>query len=103
MTSGIGRNLFGVAQDEDPDLWADGDPYTWVGERPDLPVLVVHGAADDLVPVEFTEDLATALTDAGHEVQVELVPEAGHNDVFASDAVLRPLADWLADAVLGAG
>lgn len=103
VRSGIGQNLFGVAQNDDPDLWADGDLYTWADERPDLPVLLVHGEADDLVPVEFTEDLATALTEAGHEVQVELVPEAGHNDVFASDAVLRPLADWLADAVLGAG
>lgn len=103
VASGIGRNLFGVGQDEDPDMWADGNPYTWVGERPDVPVLLVHGAADDLVPVRFTDDLAAALTDAGHDVRVELVPDARHNDVFASDVLLPPLTDWLAAEVPAAG
>lgn len=96
VASGIGRNLFGVAQDEDPELWADGDPFTWAAERPDLPVLLVHGQADDLVPVAFTDRMAAALSGSGHDVRVELVPGAGHNDVFGSAAVLAPLTDWLA-------
>ena len=96
--SGIGDNLFGVEQDEDPDLWADGDPFAWVDERPDLPVLLVHGEIDSL-PIEWTDRLAEALTAGGHEVQVVRVPGAGHNAVFRSDVLLAPLTEWLATVV----
>lgn len=97
--SGIGRNLFGVDQGQDEELWADGDPYTWAGDRADVPVLLVHGAADELVPVSFTEQMEVALVAGGHEVQVEIVPDASHNDVFRSDVVGDILSDWLASAV----
>ena len=97
--SRIGLNLFGVGLMEDPDLWADGDPFTWVDERPELPVLLVHGEADH-VPIAWTDRLADALTDAGHDVWVERVPGATHNDVIRTDVLLAPLTDWLASVVV---
>ena len=100
--SSIGEDLFGVPQAEDPEMWRDGDPLTWANERPEVPVLLVHGDADEMVPVEFTEAMAQALEQGGHEV-VAVYPEgARHNDVFRSDWLLDDLVDWMRDVVLAA-
>lgn len=96
----IGGYLFGVPQDEDPELWADGNPHTWAGERPDLPVLLVHGEADHEVPLFFTEDMAAELRAGGHPVDVLVQPGLGHNDVFRSESLLAPLVAWLEDEVV---
>lgn len=101
VAQGIGQYLFGVPQADDPELWADGDPFAWADARPDLPVLLVHGEADDLVPVSFTGRLGDALVDGGHDVRTELVPDAGHNDTIRSDVLLGTLTDWLSASVLG--
>lgn len=98
--SRIGSNLFGVSQQSDPELWTDGTPATWAAERPDLPVLLVQGEADELLPMWFTDTMAQALEAGGHVVRVERVPDADHNDVFRSEVLLEPLTDWLADAVI---
>jgi acetyl esterase/lipase len=42
------------------------------------PMLLVHGDADTLVPVEQSRLLAERLRDAGAEVEFDVVPEAGH-------------------------
>lgn len=100
VAQGIGENLFGVPQADDPALWADGDPFAWADARPDLPVLLVHGESDDVVPTSFTQRLSDALLEGDHEVRTELVPEAGHNDVVRSDVLLPLLTDWLSTAAL---
>ncbi len=98
--SSIGENLFGVPQEEDPEMWRDGDPLTWADARPEVPVLLVHGDADEMVPVWFTEEMAAALEQGGHDV-VALYPEgARHNDLFESSWLLEDLVDWARDVVL---
>lgn len=98
--SSIGENLFGVPQEEDPEMWRDGDPLTWADARPEVPVLLVHGDADELVPVWFTQDMADALEQGGHEV-VALYPQgARHNDLFESSWILEDLVGWTRDVVL---
>ncbi len=98
--SRIGEDLFGVPQDEDPEVWRDGDPLTWADARPEVPVLLMHGDADEMVPVDFTEQMADALEQGGHEV-VALYPEgARHNDLFESSWLLEDLVDWARDVVL---
>ena len=69
-----------------------------------LPVLFLHGEADDFVPLSMTEENYRAC--AGKKAQY-LVPEAGHAQSFARDtpgcekAIRRFLEDCLADAPLG--
>ena len=68
-----------------------------------LPVLFLHGEADDFVPLSMTEENYRAC--AGKKAQY-LVPEAGHAQSFARDtqgcekAIRRFLEDCLADAPL---
>jgi hypothetical protein len=56
------------------------DRYDTLSKAPrlELPVLIVHGARDDVVPVAMGRRLGTALGNA----RVEIVPEGGHNDLF---------------------
>jgi len=46
------------------------------GPRP--PVLLVHGALDDVVPPELSNNAAEALTSAGSFVELHLIPGMGH-------------------------
>lgn len=98
----IGAYLFGSSQEDSPELWTDGNPHTWVAERPDLPVLLVHGDVDHEVPLFFTEDLAEDLREHGHRVEMLVQPGLGHNDVIASGSLLEPLLSWIDREVVGA-
>lgn len=100
--SGIGENLFGVRESEDPELWRDGDPHSWAAERPEVPFLLAHGEADS-IPLGFTQGMADALTDGGHPVTVEVLPGREHNDMYRADVVGDLVVGWIEDAVLAPG
>ena len=51
--------------------------------------------------MSYTEDFLPALVDGGHEVQVEHLEGAAHNDVFRSEVVLETLTGWVEAVVLG--
>ena len=59
------------------DRAAQASPLTYV-DAGDPPFLIIHGAEDDMVPVEQGERLALALQDAGVEAEFIIVPGAGH-------------------------
>lgn len=100
--SRIGEDLFGVPQTQDPEMWRDGDPLTWADARPEVPVLLMHGDADEMVPTWFTESMADALEQGGHDVVARYPEGARHNDLFRSQWLLDPLVDWTEDVVLQA-
>jgi acetyl esterase/lipase len=94
----LGRLLvsfFGVERADDPELWASGNPLLLVGENPDLNVLLVHGAADGLVPLDFAQDFADSLEGAGTGVMVEIVDGASHNDLTSPSVVGELIVEWL--------
>jgi acetyl esterase/lipase len=88
-------SLFGTSRDKAPDLWRQGNPLTWVDRRPALPVLLLHGDKDELVPLTFTKEFAAALRNGGHPVQLEIVAQAGHDDVYSPRAVAEIIIDWM--------
>lgn len=90
----VAVDLFGTPRREDPQLWAEGNPMEWVGERPELPVLLLHGDQDVLVRPAMTARLAQALEDAGHPVTAHTVAGADHGGVFSPD-VAPLLLDWI--------
>ncbi|HEY5685927.1 MAG TPA: alpha/beta hydrolase [Acidimicrobiia bacterium] len=72
---------FGANLSDDPDLWARGNPLTYAEESPDVPYLLIHGEADQLIPLAFTTELRDALAGAGRNVRFELIARAGHGEV----------------------
>jgi acetyl esterase/lipase len=87
--------LFGASPDAEPDRWEAGNPLTYAASKPTLPVLLVHGGADDLVPVDFTEQFAEELGSAGHPVQTRIVAAATHLSIFDPAVSGDIIASWL--------
>jgi acetyl esterase/lipase len=80
-----------------PGLAREASPVTYASAAAP-PVLLMHGAADDLVPPAQSIRLAEALAQAGARVELELVPGATHFWNGAGDvaAIVRRSADFLA-------
>lgn len=87
--------LFGVSPEEDPAIWAEGNPLLQADLRPDLPVLLAHGTSDPLVPVSFSEDFASALTDGGHDTTVVIVEGADHGEVLLPRFTGEAILEWI--------
>ena len=47
------------------------------------------------VPLTFTQRFADALHAAGHPVDIEVVPGAGHHDLYAADVIAAPISRWI--------
>jgi len=86
-----------------PDLAAQASPVTHASAAAP-PILLMHGAADDLVPPAQSIRLAEALTRAGATVELELVPGATHFWNGADDvaAIVRRSAGFLRAVTPGA-
>jgi dipeptidyl aminopeptidase/acylaminoacyl peptidase len=75
-----------------------GSPMTYV-ESLLAPILLVHGASDTSAPVEESRRLERALRDRGREVELIVVPGAGHVFNFKQPAEAQrtwdATLDWL--------
>jgi acetyl esterase/lipase len=91
----IATALLGKSPDDDPATWASANPVEQVDQRPDVPVLLLHGSADDTVPLSFTTQFAHALEDAGHPTTVQVVPKADHQSIYRADVAAERIAHWL--------
>ena len=69
--------LMGMPLAQDSAAWKSASPAYFV-KAGDPPVLIVHGAADKLVPVAQSTDFDAALTQAGVEHQLILVKNGNH-------------------------
>lgn len=91
---GFATDLFGPSM-PDPATWSPGNPMDHAGNRPDVPVLLVHGGSDTTVPVQFTEWFADALEAGGHEITA-LYPEAAdHHSIYSAEVAAPIIAGWL--------
>lgn len=66
-----GRDAGGGRELPDPQDWMPGKPGARADLRPEVPVLLLHGTADPVVPVSFTEQFAAALDGGGHELTTQ--------------------------------
>lgn len=91
----LAQPLFGASAAEDPTAWRDGNPVTWVNQRPQLPVLLAHGSADDTVSPTATTSFADLLRAAGHPVTVEIVAGADHGSIYRPRVIADRLLSWI--------
>lgn len=87
-------NLFGPSSQR-IDQWDAGNPVMLAHERASMPVLLIHGTADGLVPASLSEQFAEALSDGGHPVTLRLVEGVDHDTVYSTDVAGPPIAAWL--------
>jgi acetyl esterase/lipase len=73
----LAEGLFGVSHDQNPELWKSGSPTAYV-KAGDPPILIVHGDADQVVPVAQAILFDAALTQAGVPHQLIIVKNGGH-------------------------
>ncbi len=93
-------DFFGAPRSEDPQIWAQGDPIALVeaGRAPhDLRVLLLHGDADESVPLEQSKDFAAALQGAGNDVELDIVPGATHETVYTAEVAGQRVSGWIQD------
>ena len=95
MAASIAQNLFAETPEADPESWTAGNPVRQAGERPDLPVLLVHRGSDTVVPLLFSQDFADALRAGGHPVQLQVLPGLDHQDVYQPDAATDPILRYV--------
>jgi pimeloyl-ACP methyl ester carboxylesterase len=44
----------------------------------DIPILIIHGASDEAVPVNHAEDLFSWIKDSNNNAQLKIIPDATH-------------------------
>lgn len=92
---GIVVAFFGVDQQSDPGLWASGNPMNLVDGVTDLDVLLIHGDADGVVPVDFSESFATTLEESGVSVELAILPGVNHSRVTSPQVVGDLVVTWI--------
>lgn len=95
----LAYRLFAATPEEDPETWAEGNPVLRADLRPELPVLLVHGAFDSLVPVSFSQDFAAALEAGGHDTTLTTIPRADHGEIILAEFSGGVIVDWVGDLV----
>lgn len=92
---GIVVAFFGVDQKTDPGLWASGNPMNLVDGDTDLDVLLIHGGADAVVPVDFSESFATTLEESGVSVELAILPGVNHSRITSPEVVGDLIVSWI--------
>lgn len=91
--------LFGGTRLAQPDAWDRGSPITWAARDgltpPGFRTLLIHGPADELVPVEQSLSLAETLTARGVDTLVEFANGATHQSVYQADVAAPLIQSWL--------
>jgi acetyl esterase/lipase len=95
--------MLGKSRDAAPELYRLASPVTHV-DSSDPPFLILHGTADNQVPVAQSETLARALQQAGVEHELVVIEGAPHSfDLQPKQRDLRPLVIGFFDKHLKPG
>lgn len=83
--------LLGAPLTEVPELVRQASPVTYAAAA-DLPILILHGSADRLIPCVQSERLRQALAGSRAHVEFDIYPGADHMWLGSPDAPGRALA-----------
>jgi acetyl esterase/lipase len=86
----------GAAIQTVPDSVEQANPITYIATAQDLPAFsIAHGDADCNVPYQQSQILADALTAAGADADLTILPGASHADAQFDSTLLTPTIAWL--------
>lgn len=99
------EGFLGASAGDAPDLWREAPPITWASPA-DPPFLLIHGRDDRVVPYEESVRMANALRRAGVEVELLVIPGAGHGfinrpETPAARMAVAAILDFLGDTLAG--
>lgn len=87
-----------ATQQEDPQLWTSANPVGRLAagqSAPGLPVLLLHGDADEVVPMQQSMAFEQALRQAGAQPELGVAPDVDHLGIIAPEIAAPPLLGWL--------
>lgn len=94
------RESYGGSPEEVPEVYRERTTR-WAADRlANLPLAIVHGTADDLIPVEHSRRLVTELRRRNARLRYVEMPRGGHNSPLEVDA--GPLLNFLLDSAWSA-
>lgn len=92
----------GAALQTVPATVAQANPITYVATAKQLAAFsIAHGDADCNVPYQQSQILADALTEAGANPQLTILPGASHGDPQFDGTLLAPTIAWLTTTLAG--
>ena len=71
------ESFLGASYGENPELWAEASPSTYVGPE-SAPFLFLHGTDDQSIPYQQSVDMINALEAAGVSAEIFTAEGAGH-------------------------
>jgi acetyl esterase/lipase len=75
--------------------WDAANPVLLAAQRPEVPVLLLHGTDDAIVPSSFSTEFGAALRSAGHPTTVQILPGEDHQSIYSAETAAAPIAAWL--------
>ncbi len=94
LSSGVVGRLMGGSPDEVPDRYAQGSPAALVPIG--VPMLLVHGGRDGVVPPEISESFAERARLAGDDVDLVVHDDEEHmGHIEPENPLWRSAFDWL--------
>lgn len=91
-------NAHGVSPEDSASVLEALSPLQHAASFKDIPVFLIHGDIDAIVPPHHSRDFAEALKKQGSPVTYREAHNVGHNDV-AAEPFQQEIADFLTNAV----
>jgi acetyl esterase/lipase len=70
--------LFGGSFTDRPQEWERANPLNYVDSASNIPILLIHGDADTVAPLDFSQEFEDALVNAGADSTLDVVSGADH-------------------------
>lgn len=73
-------NAYGGSPNQVPNVYAERSALNHIDDLKSIPVLIIHGMEDSLVPIHHSDRMYNALKSAGANVEYIKVPGIGHEN-----------------------
>ena len=91
LSNGVVRRLLGGTPEQQPERYAAASPAARLPIG--VPVLLTHGAEDDIVPPAMSEEFARA---AGDGCELVLLPDEDHfGHIDPANPLWKAVVEWL--------